>query len=296
MSNNIPAEAGGSGAATLPSTLVLADATTVTAPDLLVLQHTTSGTAAAGFGATGIAVELESGAGTTRRVMTDVTTLTTATDAAEVAKRTISLMTGGALATVLTLGTNSVVSGRLGLLTTQKLAFSDTTSATDPNWLLGHEGSPSGSGLVTSGAVVQTVYGGAANYGYMIRSSAGTSLLEIQGTDGTLRFGGRVLEKHGAAVASASTLTLGVDGNYFHITGTTTINYLTTANWLNGAKIDLYFNSAALTVTNNAGTVPGGTLAFELAGAVNITTTAGMKVSLRMDSTQSKWVEISRSA
>jgi hypothetical protein len=276
-------------------TLTLADATTTTAPDVFVIQHTTSGTAAAGFGETS-AVELESGGGTTRRVMTDVTKLTTATDGAEVAIRTINLMAGGSLATVLTLGTNSVVSGRLGLLSGQKIAFSDTTASLDPNWLLGHEASPTGAGVVTTGAVVHTVYGGLANYGFMVRSTTGASLFEIQGTDGTTRFGGRVLEKHGAAVASASTLTLGVDGNYFHITGTTTINYLTTANWLNGARLDLYFNSAALTVTNNAGSVPGGTLAFELASGVNITTTAGMKVTFRMDSTQSKWVEISRSA
>jgi hypothetical protein len=84
---------------TAPATLTLADATTTTAPDVFVIQHTTSGTAAAGFGETN-AVELESAGGTTRRVMTDVTKLTTATDAAEVAARTIQLMNAGALADV----------------------------------------------------------------------------------------------------------------------------------------------------------------------------------------------------
>lgn len=91
------------GAATLPSTLVLADASTTQSPDVLVLQHTTSGTAAAGFGAL-YAVELESAGGTTRRVMTDNTFLVTATNGAEEARRTISLMVAGTLQSAISFG------------------------------------------------------------------------------------------------------------------------------------------------------------------------------------------------
>lgn len=93
-------------AASLPSTLILADASTTQAPDELVLRHTSSGTAAAGFGGT-FAVELQSAAGNIRRVMTDVTDLTTATDGAEVARRTISLMKAGSLVSSLVLVMNS---------------------------------------------------------------------------------------------------------------------------------------------------------------------------------------------
>lgn len=85
----------GSSTGSAPLTVVLADATTVTAPDLLVLRHTTSGVAAAGFGGT-FAVELESSAGTTRRAMTDATTWVSATDGAEISRRTISVMIAGA--------------------------------------------------------------------------------------------------------------------------------------------------------------------------------------------------------
>jgi hypothetical protein len=82
--------------------VTLADAATTTQPDIEVLGHTSSGTTAAGFGYT-VAGELQSAGGTKRRVMTDVLKLTTATNAAEVASRTISLMSAGALATAFTL-------------------------------------------------------------------------------------------------------------------------------------------------------------------------------------------------
>ena len=78
----------------------LADAATSTAPDGFVQRHTTSGTAAASFGITN-AMELQSAAGNIRRVMTDATILTTATDGAEVASRTVQMMNAGALATAL---------------------------------------------------------------------------------------------------------------------------------------------------------------------------------------------------
>lgn len=252
-----------SAAVTAPQTVTLADATTTTSPDEFGIIHTTSGTAAAGFGETSY-VELESAGGTTRRVMTDVTSLVTATDAAESSSRVINTMIGGAL---------GATAGFAEYVTRPAIFV----------------------GPIADGNMLRSIASG-----QMTINSGGTAafLLQTSIVTSSIRhlFAGRAEEAHGAAIASASTLTLGADGNYFHITGTTTINYLTTTSWQNGSRIDLYFNSAACTVTNNAGSVPGSTFAFELAGAVNITTTAGMKVTLRMDSTQSKWVEISRSA
>lgn len=69
----------------------------------------------------------------------------------------------------------------------------------------------------------------------------------------------------GADVASASTLTLGDDGNYFDITGTTTITSIATKGV--GAFVVLQFD-AALTLTHNA-------TDLVLPGAANITTAAG---------------------
>ncbi len=85
------------------SLLSLADATTTTAPEIWTLKHRTSGTPAAGFGVLA-PVDLDSSTNVLRRAMTDVTKWTTATNAAEVASRTISLMAAGALSDMIVLG------------------------------------------------------------------------------------------------------------------------------------------------------------------------------------------------
>lgn len=105
------------------------------------------------------------------------------------------------------------------------------------------------------------------------------------------RFDGRVLEAKGADVASASTLTLGSDGNTFAITGTTTINYITTAGWTAGACFTLLF-STSVTLTHNAGSVPGGTFALLLSGAANFSATANDSITFIHDG--ANWREIGR--
>lgn len=69
----------------------------------------------------------------------------------------------------------------------------------------------------------------------------------------------------GADIASANALTLGSDGNYFDITGTTTINSIGAVGV--GTVIKLHFD-AALTLTYNA-------TDLILPGAKNITTSSG---------------------
>ncbi len=106
---NIPARTTLSQLGSGQSALVaLADAATVTAPEIFTVKHTTSGTAAAGFGVSQ-SVDLQSGAGTVRRVQTFKTTLTTATDGAEVAKLAISLMASGTLTDQLTISAGGAV-------------------------------------------------------------------------------------------------------------------------------------------------------------------------------------------
>ncbi len=106
---NIPARTTLSQLGSGQSALVaLADAATVTAPEIFTVKHTTSGTAAAGFGVSQ-SVDLQSGAGTVRRVQTFKTTLTTATDGAEVAKLAISLMAAGTLTDQLTIAAGGAI-------------------------------------------------------------------------------------------------------------------------------------------------------------------------------------------
>jgi hypothetical protein len=74
----------------------------------------------------------------------------------------------------------------------------------------------------------------------------------------------------GADVASAGLLSVGFDGNYFAITGTTTISSLSAAFWRPGARLCLEL-PAGITVKNNS-TAGGGSAILLRAGADLITT------------------------
>jgi len=94
----------------------------------------------------------------------------------------------------------------------------------------------------------------------------------------------------GADVASAGTITL-TEGNYFDITGTSTINYITTTTWKEGTKITLQFDSA-VTINHNTATPPANTEALFLNGSSNFSATAGSTLSVVYDG--GYWREISR--
>lgn len=95
----------------------------------------------------------------------------------------------------------------------------------------------------------------------------------------------------GANVASANDLTLGNDGNVFHITGTTQINAITTTNWQAGSEIILIFDASVTVKNNTAG--GGGTAVMLLAGAADFSATANDVLKLIYDGTS--WYEVSRS-
>lgn len=96
---------------------------------------------------------------------------------------------------------------------------------------------------------------------------------------GHSRFDGRVLAAQGADIASAGDLSLGVDGNTFEITGTTTINAINVAGWTLGSMVTLIFASTPTVSHNTAG--GGGTAVILLAGAANFSATAGDTLTLR---------------
>lgn len=85
-------------------------------------------------------------------------------------------------------------------------------------------------------------------------------------------FTGRQEWKQGANIASASTLTLGTDGNSFHVTGTTTINGISTTPA--GTLIELIFDGA-LTVAHSAGLI--------LSGGASLSTFAGCSLLVRSE-------------
>lgn len=89
-------------------TLLTDDAATTTVLDVLTLKHTSSGTAAAGFG-TGILLQAESAGGTLRSVGELQAVLTTATDAGEVSAWVFKTMVAGSLIEVARFGPGSSV-------------------------------------------------------------------------------------------------------------------------------------------------------------------------------------------
>lgn len=261
--SDIPLPGGGGGAATLPSTLILADATTVTPPDLLVLRHTTSGTAGVGFGAT-FAVELQNdgsahaGVGQVKRVMNDDTSFVIATDGAEEVRRNIAMIVSGA----------SQKWGALGYL----------VNGNNPMLYLGDPATPIGLCRIPGASAMQVIYSSAV---MQFASGLVTSLSRHL-------FSARMQQSTGAGIASATTVTLGADGNVFPITGTTTINGLTTATWAAGATVYLKF-AGILVVTNNSGAPGGGAVAIKTSTAANVTTAANSIMTLQYDGTF--WVQ-----
>lgn len=93
----------------------------------------------------------------------------------------------------------------------------------------------------------------------------------------------------GAAVASGTDITLGGDGNVFHITGTTATTTISATGWQTGSRIVLIFDDAVNMRNNVAGTGAS----FKLAGAANFVTTTDDVLELVFDGTY--WYEVGRS-
>jgi hypothetical protein len=79
----------------------------------------------------------------------------------------------------------------------------------------------------------------------------------------------RLCMTRGADVASAATITLG-NGNYFSVTGTTNIDYITITDWTPGSFVILKFNGS-LTLNHETGSpVAGTSAAMTLAASGNV--------------------------
>lgn len=103
----------------------------------------------------------------------------------------------------------------------------------------------------------------------------------------SLKTSTRLQNAKGADVASANDLTLGTDGNVFHITGNTTINAITTANWQAGSEVTLIFDSNPTVKHNTSGSA--GTAKMLLSGAGDLSATANDTLTLVYDGTS--WFE-----
>lgn len=112
------------------------------------------------------------------------------------------------------------------------------------------------------------------------------------GIPGAVKISGRFTLDSAADVASANDLTLGGDGNYFTVTGATTINGIADSGWQSGSVVHLRFASTP-TVTNG-GSPSAGYEEILLNGSTNWTPTAGSTLTLVYDGSLDSWVELAR--
>jgi hypothetical protein len=103
----------------------------------------------------------------------------------------------------------------------------------------------------------------------------------------------RLCLSKGADIASATTITLGNDGNMFDITGTTTTTYITTTDWPPGSIIVLQFDGS-VTVTHAGGAPAATSAALALASASNLSATANDTLTLIYDGVV--WRQIAKTA
>jgi hypothetical protein len=107
---------------------------------------------------------------------------------------------------------------------------------------------------------------------------------------GPLACSGRQLGAQGSDVASANDTTLGLNGNYFDVTGATQMNGIATAGWTRGSMVTLQFDGAPTVKHNTAASA--GFASFQLAGAADFAASAGDTLTLRYDGTY--WREMCR--
>jgi hypothetical protein len=103
---------------------------------------------------------------------------------------------------------------------------------------------------------------------------------------------GRYFDQQGANVASANNLALGYDGTMFAITGTTQINLIDGTDWPGGSIITFLFVSTPVVKHNVAISTIYKTIF--LSGSVDYSPTASSTLTLRYDSVNTIWREISR--
>lgn len=107
--------------------------------------------------------------------------------------------------------------------------------------------------------------------------------VELRGRLGTM--------ESAVAVASASTVTLRADAVSTLITGTSTINHITTFGWSYSELAMLRF-AAACTLANNAGSPPAGTAPIRTRTGANRTVAAGSWTLLSYDPDTASWYEM----
>ena len=148
------------------------------------------------------------------------------------------------------------------------------------NGLLGPEALATADGEIW---VANAANAGAMESGATLRTSIGVGTGDSLTLTALTLTGGRLITDKGADIASGAAITPGTDGNYFHITGTTTITSIATLQ--EGAIVFFEFDGV-LTLTHNG-------TSLILQGSVNMTTAAGDMVAFVSEGS-GNWRELFR--
>lgn len=212
---------------------------------------------------------------------------------------------------------NILLVNKIAQISGTDIAFGDSTTtvvnvyfgkgSTSATPAQSHLAGTGGSGTDIAGASINLAGGKATGnaYGGEVRiytSDAGASGSALQSWTPNMVFSqtnkaafafGRIIETEGANVTAAATITLGT-GNFFTVTGNTTIDNIVATNWnsagpnVGGAQVTLLFTGTPTVRHNTAGT---GARIF-LAGSANLLAAANTILGLVWDGTQ--WQETFR--
>jgi hypothetical protein len=138
--------------------------------------------------------------------------------------------------------------------------------------------------------MVDVDYAGTPSYPVVtINGPSGISAMTLDGSQGLKMSDTRIQGAKGSDVVSANDTTLAA-GNYFDITGATTINGIAITNWQAGSLVTLQFDSTP-TVKHNT-VASAGFASILLAGAADFVASANDILMLQYDGTT--WREVSR--
>lgn len=110
---------------------------------------------------------------------------------------------------------------------------------------------------------------------------------------GNIRADGRIKASKGVDIASASTFTAGADGNFFTVTGSTNIDFITTSDWTAGSELTLEFTGTP-TLNHNTAAPPANTAPLFLSASTPFVCTVGCVLKFIYNGTV--WKELSRTA
>jgi hypothetical protein len=160
-------------------------------------------------------------------------------------------------ATRIRIGTAYLKDTLTGGLVSGRFYANDSITAYRFNSIVGGLSIPSGQNIIwrTNGVKINSTTQTLKFYAqdFETETVTGTVLNTVDSLYGTAQFS-RFQQSKGDSVASATTVTLGHLGNVYVITGTTTIQNITTTQWNDGATIILYFRGS-VTIDEGTGNI-----------------------------------------